>query len=135
MAKDRYKHPPDVRVAQSPALTDDGIAWNSTESTPRLAEGSAMLWTRAPSKANSAKVFSKTSILWLWKFEILAAVGLLGLLAAMIAILRLYGDRPLNEWPFAVSINASISFLAAAMKVLTIFIVASGKCTHSVDSV
>jgi hypothetical protein len=61
-----------------------------------------------------------------WWQEILAMFLAMAMFAALIATLRLYDGHALQEWPFAISINALISVQGVIMKTAMILVIAQG---------
>jgi hypothetical protein len=61
-----------------------------------------------------------------WWLEILATILVLGMFAALVATLRMYDRRALEEWPLAISINALISVESVIMKSAMILVIAQG---------
>jgi hypothetical protein len=61
-----------------------------------------------------------------WWQEILSMFLAMAMFAALIATLRLYDGRALQEWPLAISINALISVQSVIMKTALIVVIAQG---------
>jgi branched-subunit amino acid transport protein len=72
-----------------------------------------------------------------WWLEILSMFLAMAMFAALIATLRIYDGRVLQDWPFSISINALVAVQMVIMKTSMILVVASGTSSDfgTVDSI
>lgn len=69
-----------------------------------------------------------------WIFEVLACAGCLAALVGIIGVLTVYNGRSLPNWPYGITINSVLAWLATAMKALMLVAIAAcigqAKWTH-----
>jgi Protein of unknown function (DUF3176) len=69
-----------------------------------------------------------------WIFEVLACAGCLVALVGIIGVLMVYNGRSLPNWPYGITINSVLAWLATAMKALMLVAIAAcigqAKWTH-----
>jgi hypothetical protein len=67
-----------------------------------------------------------TTLISLWWRELLACITMLGMLLAMVGVLRPHENRPLPDWKYGISINALISIFSTVLKAASVAILAEG---------
>ena len=101
-------------------------------------EQSSQFLENTPSKTACLlkKTQAKAGFLKEWWFEILAGFTIILSLMAIALTLALNHDKPLEQWPFIISINAVVAIFTVVLKASMLTILAEGNqvskpCHHS----
>lgn len=70
-----------------------------------------------------------------WGLEMSSCLVALISLAATVAILAMYNDRPLPHWPYSITVNSLISLFVTIAKAALLFPIAEGICPFALLTV
>ena len=110
----------------SPNLTENGMAWNSLESTPNLKESSSMLWPKEYLRSTEKTIPTRWQSIKLWGLEISAVLVILLSLSVLTKLLSQFQGKPLSAWPYPFPISAVVSVFTTLLKGAVSLVVAEG---------